>query len=95
MPSMDDVTNWVPSWLMSTDLMKVFKLHSVEIPKILNELPFLLDSACYYLGNYFGFEDKHRAQLEFFEKEYTPVFTKHMNEQNSQKCISIIRKNAG
>ena len=79
---------------MSTGLMKIFKLHSVEISTTLNELPFLIDSACYYLGNYFGFEDKHRGDLESFEKKYIPVFSEHLNQQNSRNCISLIRKNA-
>ena len=43
---------------LSSDLMPLYRRHPQHYLDVLRELPFLIPSTCYYLGNYFGFEDQ-------------------------------------
>ena len=50
----------------TSDLMPLYERRRDDVLRVLGELPFLAPSTCYYLGAYFGFEDRNREGKDRF-----------------------------
>lgn len=50
----------------TSDLMSLYQRRRDDVLRVLGELPFLAPSTCYYLGAYFGFEDRNREGKDRF-----------------------------
>ncbi len=75
---------------LSSDFIQVYFTNRDRLLSILEELPFLIPSSCYYIAKHFGFEDKFKNDKETFIKDNKVYFTKALNKDNYKKCLSII-----
>ncbi len=75
---------------MLSDFIQVYYTNRDKLLSVLNELPFLIPSSCYFIGKHFGFEDKFKNDKEPFIKDNKGYFSKALNKDNYTKCLSII-----
>jgi hypothetical protein len=75
---------------MLSDFIQVYYTNRDKLLTVLNEIPFLIPSSCYYIGKHFGFEDKFTNNKEPFISDNKVYFSKILNKDNYTKCLSII-----
>ena len=75
----------------SSDLVPIFNQNRPTVLKVISELKFLMPSACYFLGKYFGFEDKNLDKKEDFLQRNSPVLIKALGENEGEACLKSIR----
>lgn len=75
---------------MLSDFIQVYYANRDNLLTVLNELPFLIPSSCYYIGKHFGFEDKFKNDKEPFIKDNKVYLLKILSKDNYTKCLSII-----
>ena len=79
---------------LSSDLMTVYLNNKKNFLTALRDAPTLIPSSCYYLGNYFGFEDKHKGEYEGFYNEQKNSFLEHLNENQTAACFTVMKETA-
>lgn len=77
-----------------SDFMLVFNSNTEKVLDILALQPVLIKSSCYYLGTYFGFEDKHKGEQEAFYQKYEGLMLNKLGQENTSACISMIASGA-
>ncbi len=75
---------------MLSDFIQVYYTNRDNLLSVLNELPFLIPSSCYYIGKHFGFEGKFTNDKKPFMNENKAHFLKKLSKDNAEKCLSII-----
>lgn len=75
---------------MLSDFIQVYYANRDNLLSVLNELPFLIPSSCYYIGKHFGFEGKFTNDKKTFMKNNKVYFSKNLSNDNYVKCLSII-----
>ncbi len=73
---------------LATDLMPIYIKNSDAFLRILNELPFLIQSNCNRLDAFFGFEGKNLDKKSNFIKQNFKLFKKYLNSGQYELCIS-------
>ncbi len=71
----------------NSDLMLIYEKHEKSVLTILNELPYLIPSTCYYLNRYFGFEDKNLEKKPAFLEKHVPTIKATLHDKNAQSCL--------
>ncbi len=75
----------------SSDLVPIFNQNQSTILKVISDLKFLMPSTCYFLGNYFGFEDKNLEKKEGFLQINSPFIVKFLGEIDGEACLESIK----
>ncbi len=75
---------------MLSDFIQVYYANRENLLSVLDELPFLIPSSCYYIGKHFGFEGKFTNDKEPFMKENKVYIKKALSKDNAEKCLFII-----
>ncbi len=75
---------------MLSDFIQVYYANRDNLLNVLEELPFLIPSSCYYIGKHFGFEGKFTNDKKPFMNENKVHFLKALSKDNAEKCLSII-----
>lgn len=78
---------------LSSDLLPIYQANKTQFLQILNELDFLIPASCYYLGNYFGFEDKHKTELPVFIAQNKTQFQTQLGFKQAGMCLKFIDEN--
>ena len=78
------------SQAFSSDLVPIFNQNKSTILRIISDLRFLMPSTCYFLGKYFGFEDKNLEKKQPFLKMNSPLITKFLGEEAGEECLEFI-----
>lgn len=73
---------------LATDLMPIYSDNSDVFLRILNELPFLIQSNCNRLDAFFGFEGKNLDKKSNFIKQNFKHFNNHLNSDQYELCTS-------
>lgn len=76
----------------NSDLMSVYRTNRTEVLSALKQIPGLQASSCYYLGRYFGFEDRNVGGLDSFLESNGPVLKDILGPDSSQRCISTMKE---
>lgn len=77
---------------LAADLMPIYINNSDSFLKILNELPFLIQSNCNRLNAYFGFEGKNIGKQSNFLKQNTNLFRNYLIPEQYELCLSNFNK---
>ncbi len=76
---------------LSSDLTPLYNSHSTSFLQVMTELPFLIPSTCYFLGNHFGFEDKHADKKTPFLKANAALLVTALGAEQGNACLEKIR----
>jgi len=77
---------------LATDLMPIYIKNPDAFLKILNELPFLIESNCNRLNAFFGFEGKNFNKKSNFINLNTGLFKKYLNSKQYELCINHFKE---
>jgi len=77
---------------LSSDLVPIYNANKTLFLQSLHELDFLLPATCYYLGNYFGFEDKHKSEAKQFIADNKPLFQTVLSPTQVDSCLVELTK---
>ena len=72
---------------LATDLMPVYKTHSQEFLKLLNNYSFLVRSNCRRLNAYFGFEGKNLTEKPSFLSANRDLILQNLSNKNAKNCL--------
>jgi hypothetical protein len=76
----------------NSDLMAVFAANTKEVLSALTQIPSLQPSSCYYLGRYFGFEDRNTGGLDPFLERNRQALADALGAEKTGRCISIMEE---
>lgn len=76
----------------SGDLVPMYEQKPRLFLKILKELPFLIPPTCYYMNNYFGFEDKNICRRSRFVEENKVIIYNTLGQELGSRCLDCFTK---
>lgn len=71
----------------SSDLVPIYTHNRDGILAVMRESPFLIPSTCYYMNNYFGFEDKNANKKPGFLADNEKIIVKVLGQEKGGKCL--------
>ena len=74
---------------LSSDLIPLYNSNKELLLSTLADLNFLVPSTCYYLNNYFGFEDRNAEKKAPFIKQNKESIMKSLGETEGNKCMAF------
>lgn len=75
----------------NSDFMSVFGANSETVLATLKQIPALQPSSCYYLGRYFGFEDRNIGGLELFLEKYRKPLDDALGTDRGRGCVDTMK----
>ncbi len=75
----------------SSDLVPIFNKNRDKFLNVMSDLKFLVPSTCYFLNNYFGFEDKNAEKKQAFLDRNRIDLIKAFGEPDSDICLEYFR----
>ena len=75
---------------MIGELYPLYKANSESFLKALKQSPLLTEASCYYLGRYFGFEDRKTITKAEFLKEHAGVIYGGLPPGQAQTCLHAL-----
>lgn len=76
----------------SSDLVPLYENHRENFLNVIKELPFLIPSSCYYLNNYFGFEDKNFNVKDQFLKDNERFILERLGTEKGNLCLKWLKQ---
>lgn len=76
----------------NTDVYPLYAKQQDALLATLKQNPYLIDSTCHYLGNYFGAESEHREEKPKFLAFQGRVIEQALGKEGARECLGQIRR---
>lgn len=77
---------------MIGELYPIYKSAPETLLSVLKQAPAFTESSCYYLGRYFGFEDRETITKAAFLKDNAGRFYASLSPEQAQRCLNALAK---